>query len=70
MPVTEILVGEEVDRGLEICDEDWNPVGDAKIHVKVQYFDASRDRNWARSVRSAGRTFFYAISNISDASKY
>ncbi|CAL9059811.1 unnamed protein product [Musa banksii] len=57
LPVTEILVGEEVDRGLEICDEDWNPVGDAKIHVKVQYFDASRDRNWARS------DIFDAISN-------
>ncbi|CAL9180718.1 unnamed protein product [Musa hybrid cultivar] len=57
LPVTEILVGEEVDRWLEICGEDRNPVGVAKIHVKVQYFDASRDCNWARG------DIFYAISN-------
>ncbi|KAG6530083.1 phospholipase D alpha 1-like [Zingiber officinale] len=52
LPVTEILDGEEVDRWLEICDEHRNPVGDAKVHVKFQYFDVSKDRNWARGVRS------------------
>ncbi|RRT66883.1 hypothetical protein B296_00022832 [Ensete ventricosum] len=52
LPVTEILDGDEVDRWLEICDEDRNPVGDAKIHVKLQYFDVLKDHNWARGVRS------------------
>ncbi|MQL87994.1 hypothetical protein Taro_020544 [Colocasia esculenta] len=52
LPVTEILNGEEVDRWLEILNEDRNPVGDAKIHVKLQFFDISRDRNWARGIRS------------------
>ncbi|CAL9061238.1 phospholipase D alpha 1-like [Musa acuminata AAA Group] len=52
LPVMEILDGDEVDRWLEICDEDRNPVGDAKIHVKLQYFDVLKDRNWARGVRS------------------
>ncbi|XP_010925209.1 phospholipase D alpha 1 [Elaeis guineensis] len=54
LPVTEILDGEEIDRWLEICDEDSKPLdGGAKIHVKVQYFDISKDRNWARGIRSA-----------------
>ncbi|RWW31323.1 hypothetical protein BHE74_00016585 [Ensete ventricosum] len=52
LPVTEILDGDEVDRWLEICDEDRNPVGDAKIHVKLQYFDVLKDHNWAKGVRS------------------
>uniref|UniRef100_A0A1D1YKT4 Phospholipase D n=1 Tax=Anthurium amnicola TaxID=1678845 RepID=A0A1D1YKT4_9ARAE len=53
LPVTELLNGEEVDRWLEILNEDHNPVGDAKIHVKLQFFDISRDHNWARGIRSA-----------------
>ncbi|XP_042403995.1 phospholipase D alpha 1-like isoform X1 [Zingiber officinale] len=53
LPVTEILNGEEVKRWLEICDEHRNPLGDAKIHVKLLYFDISKDRNWARGIRSA-----------------
>ncbi|XP_074563727.1 phospholipase D alpha 1-like [Curcuma longa] len=52
LPVTEILDGEEVDRWLEICDQDRNPIGEAKVHVKLQYFDVSKDRNWARGLRS------------------
>ncbi|OVA04002.1 C2 calcium-dependent membrane targeting [Macleaya cordata] len=53
IPVQEILNGEEVDRWLEILDKDNNPVhGGCKIHVKLQYFDVSLDRNWARGIRS------------------
>ncbi|KAF5188000.1 Phospholipase d alpha [Thalictrum thalictroides] len=53
MPVQEILDGEEVDKWLEILDEDKNPVtGGAKIHVKLQFFDVTRDRNWDRGIRS------------------
>lgn len=53
MPVEELLNGEEVDRWLEILDDDRNPVeGGAKVHVKLQFFDVTRDRNWAHGIRS------------------
>lgn len=51
--VEELIDGEEVDRWLEILDEDRNPIkGDSKIHVKLQFFDVRRDRNWAGGIRS------------------
>ncbi|KAF9615732.1 hypothetical protein IFM89_026147 [Coptis chinensis] len=53
LPVKELLDGQEVDRWLEILNEDRKPVhGGAKIHVKLQYFDVTLDRNWARGIRS------------------
>ncbi|CAM8912418.1 unnamed protein product [Rhodiola kirilowii] len=52
VPVQDVLDGEEVDRWLEILDKERNPVG-PKIHVKLQYFDVTKDRNWARGVSSA-----------------
>ncbi|CAA6666405.1 unnamed protein product [Spirodela intermedia] len=52
LPVSEITNGEELDRWLEILDEEKNPVGEAKIHVKLQFFHVTRDRNWARGIRS------------------
>ncbi|XP_058074453.1 phospholipase D alpha 1 isoform X3 [Magnolia sinica] len=53
IPVKELLNGEEIDQWLEILNEDREPIGGgAKIHVKLQYFDISRDRNWARGIRS------------------
>ncbi|XXG63645.1 hypothetical protein AAC387_Pa05g1785 [Persea americana] len=52
VPVDELLSGEEVDRWVDICDEDRQPVGSAKIHVKLQYFDVTQDRNWARGIKS------------------
>jgi len=52
LPVTDLLDGEEIDKWLEICDENREPIGDSKIHVKLQYFDVFKDRNWARGVRS------------------
>ncbi|KAL7099721.1 hypothetical protein ACP275_09G102500 [Erythranthe tilingii] len=54
VPVEELLEGEEVDKWVEILDTDMNPVSEgSKIHVKLQFFDVTRDRNWARGVKSA-----------------
>nr|ABU54776.1 phospholipase D alpha 1 precursor [Helianthus annuus] len=54
IPVEEILDGEELDRWVEILDEDKNPISaGSKIHVKVQYFDVTQDRNWDRGIKSA-----------------
>ncbi|GAV87053.1 C2 domain-containing protein/PLDc domain-containing protein/PLD_C domain-containing protein [Cephalotus follicularis] len=54
LPVQELLDGEEVDRWIEILDKDKNPVhGGSKIHVKLQYFDVTKDLNWGRGIRSA-----------------
>ncbi|KAG2723082.1 hypothetical protein I3760_02G156200 [Carya illinoinensis] len=53
VPVEEILDGEEVDKWVEILDDERNPVhGGSKIHVKLQYFDVTKDRNWSRGIRS------------------
>ncbi|KAK1358218.1 Phospholipase D [Heracleum sosnowskyi] len=54
LPVDELLEGEEVDRWLEILDEDKNPISEgSKIHVKLQYFDIAQDRNWAHGIKSS-----------------
>ncbi|KAF3788203.1 Phospholipase D alpha 1 [Nymphaea thermarum] len=54
LPVQEILNGEEVDRWLDICNEDRNPIGGgARIHIKVRFFDISTERTWSRGIRSA-----------------
>ncbi|KAJ6704427.1 PHOSPHOLIPASE D [Salix viminalis] len=53
IPAQEILDGEEIDRWVEILDEDKNPIhAGSKIHVKLQYFDVSKDRNWGGGIRS------------------
>ncbi|KAF2323241.1 hypothetical protein GH714_034287 [Hevea brasiliensis] len=53
VPVEELIDGEEIDRLVEILDEDKNPVrGGSKIHVKLQYFDVSKDPNWGRGIKS------------------
>ncbi|EXB67302.1 Phospholipase D alpha 1 [Morus notabilis] len=53
VPVADILDGEEVDRWVEILDEDKNPIhGNSKIHVKLQFFDVTKDRNWGLGIRS------------------
>lgn len=54
VPVEELLEGEEVDKWVEILDKDKNPINEgSKIHVKLQFFDITRDRNWGRGIRSA-----------------
>ncbi|KAL6845379.1 hypothetical protein ACP4OV_024874 [Aristida adscensionis] len=52
LPVQELLDGQEVDKWLEVYNDKREPIGDSKIHVKLQYVDVSMDRNWARGVRS------------------
>ncbi|OAY52820.1 phospholipase D alpha 1 [Manihot esculenta] len=54
VPVEELIHGEEIDRWVEILDEDKNPIpGDSKIHVRLQYFDVTKDPNWGKGIRSA-----------------
>ncbi|XP_073292022.1 phospholipase D alpha 1 [Primulina huaijiensis] len=54
VPVRELIEGEEVDRWVEILDEEKNPIPEgSKIHVRLQFFDVTRDRNWARGVKSS-----------------
>ncbi|MFS7980588.1 putative phospholipase D [Helianthus anomalus] len=54
IPIDDLLAGEEVDRWVEILDDDKNPVeSGSKIHVKLHYFDVTQDRNWARGIKSS-----------------
>ena len=58
LPVRDIFDGHEVDRWLHLCDgggdgKDRKPLeSGGKVHVKLQYFDISKDRSWGRGVRS------------------
>ncbi|XAR67773.1 Phospholipase D [Bertholletia excelsa] len=53
VPVQELLDGEEIDKWVEILDEDKNPIkAGSKIHVKLQYFEVTQDRSYARGIRS------------------
>nr|BAS29955.1 phospholipase D alpha [Nicotiana benthamiana] len=54
VPVEELLEGEEIDKWVEILDREMNPIEEgSKIHVNLQFFDVSRDPNWARGIRSS-----------------
>ncbi|KAL3528865.1 hypothetical protein ACH5RR_008187 [Cinchona calisaya] len=54
VPVHELLEGEEIDRWVEIRDQDKNPIREgSKIHVKLQFFEVTRDCCWARGIRSS-----------------
>lgn len=54
VPVEELLEGEEIDKWVEIMDKEMNPTAEgSKIHVKLQFFDVSRDPNWGRGIRSS-----------------
>ncbi|KQK07276.1 hypothetical protein BRADI_2g34290v3 [Brachypodium distachyon] len=53
LPVRDIFPGDEVERWLPLCDDARNPAdGGGKVHVKLQYFDISKDRAWGRGIRS------------------
>ncbi|KAF8393218.1 hypothetical protein HHK36_021459 [Tetracentron sinense] len=53
MPVEEILKKVEVDKWLEILDEDHNPINrGSKIHVRLQFFDVTQDNSWSRGIGS------------------
>ncbi|XP_051135824.1 phospholipase D alpha 1-like [Andrographis paniculata] len=55
VPVADLLAADdEIDRWVEILDDDRNPIKEgSKIHVRLQFFDVSRDRNWAAGVKSS-----------------
>ncbi|CAN1123806.1 Phospholipase D alpha 1 [Linum perenne] len=54
VPVNELIDGEEIDRWVELLDEEKNPIeAGSKIHVKLQYFDVTKDHNWGRGIKSA-----------------
>ncbi|KAJ6715256.1 PHOSPHOLIPASE D [Salix viminalis] len=54
IPVEEILDGEEIDRWIEILDGNKNPIhAGSKIHVKLQYFDITKDHNLGRGIRGS-----------------
>ncbi|XP_022850139.1 phospholipase D alpha 1-like isoform X1 [Olea europaea var. sylvestris] len=54
VPVRELLEGEEVDRWVEILDENKNPIREgSKIHVKLQFCHVSRDSNWGHGIKSS-----------------
>ncbi|KAG2624914.1 hypothetical protein PVAP13_3KG156100 [Panicum virgatum] len=56
LPVRDLFSGQELDRWLPLCDDDDDkrtPLeGGARVHVKLQYFDISKDHSWGRGVRS------------------
>ncbi|KAL0345294.1 UNVERIFIED_CONTAM: Phospholipase D alpha 1 [Sesamum radiatum] len=53
LPVEELIAGEEVDRWLEILNDDHKPIhGHSKIHVKLQFYDVTRERCWSRGLKS------------------
>ncbi|GLU22092.1 hypothetical protein SLE2022_381890 [Rubroshorea leprosula] len=53
VPVEDLLGGDEVDRQVEILDKDKKPIeAGSKIHVKLQYFEVTKDHNWGRGIRS------------------
>ncbi|XP_041005424.1 phospholipase D alpha 1-like isoform X1 [Juglans microcarpa x Juglans regia] len=52
MPVGDIVSGEEVNRWLRILNNNHKPPhGGPKIHVKLQFFDVTRECNWSRGIR-------------------
>nr|CAB3460381.1 unnamed protein product [Digitaria exilis] len=57
LPVRDVFAGDELDRWLPLCCDDGNartPLeSGARVHVKLQYFDISKDHTWGRGVRSA-----------------
>ncbi|CAK9147116.1 unnamed protein product [Ilex paraguariensis] len=54
MPVQELLRGEEVDKWLDILHDNHKPIqGHSKLHVRLQYFDVTRERHWSRGIISA-----------------
>ncbi|KGN52888.1 phospholipase D alpha 1 [Cucumis sativus] len=53
LPVREIIRGDEVDKWVPILDESKKPIrGAPKIHVKLQFFDVTKDQNWGHGIKS------------------
>lgn len=53
LPVAELLDGKEVDKWLHILHKNHRPLHKgSKIHVKVQFFDATKRHYWSRGIGS------------------
>lgn len=53
VPVQEIINGYEVDKWVQILDEEHYPIdGGSRIHVKLKFFSAKQDPNWSRGIAS------------------
>ncbi|KAH9602147.1 hypothetical protein KSS87_007621 [Heliosperma pusillum] len=53
LPVSQVIGGDEIDTWLDILDKDKKPIHKgSKVHVKVQFFDVTRDMNWDKGVKT------------------
>ncbi|KAJ0687632.1 putative phospholipase D [Helianthus annuus] len=53
LPVEEVLNENDVDRWLEILDEDHKPIqGRSRIHVTLKYVSVERDSHWSQGIKS------------------
>ncbi|KAF5943522.1 hypothetical protein HYC85_017599 [Camellia sinensis] len=54
LPVKDIISGLEVDRLLDIVDEENLPIyGSPKIRVKLKFLDVTKDSNWSQGIKTA-----------------
>ncbi|KAL6532702.1 Phospholipase D [Orobanche gracilis] len=53
LSVKELIQGDEIDRWLEILNDHHKPIhGHPKIHVKLHFYDVTRERCWAQGLKS------------------
>ncbi|PIN08301.1 Phospholipase D1 [Handroanthus impetiginosus] len=53
IPVEELIPGDEVDEWLEILNDNNEPIhGHSKIHVKLHFYDVTRERCWSRGFKN------------------
>ncbi|GMP94538.1 hypothetical protein CsSME_00043975 [Camellia sinensis var. sinensis] len=53
LPVKDIIFGHEVDRLLDIVDEENHPIyRSPKIRVNLKFFDATKDSNWSQGIKT------------------
>ncbi|KAG6411206.1 hypothetical protein SASPL_129284 [Salvia splendens] len=53
LPVSDLLRGDEIDTWLEILDTNRKPIdGKSKVHVKLHFFDVSRERFYASGLKT------------------
>ncbi|KAI3743628.1 hypothetical protein L1987_61338 [Smallanthus sonchifolius] len=53
LPVEHVINENEIDRWLEIFDEDHNPIqGRSRIHVTLKYVSVVRDSHWSQGIKS------------------
>ncbi|KAL7181904.1 hypothetical protein ACSBR1_040754 [Camellia fascicularis] len=53
LPVKDIIFGHEVDRLLDIVDEENHPIyRSPKIRVNLKFFDVTKDSNWSQGIKT------------------